>query len=394
MAPPILIHEVRLTRAGSERRRRRLLQRGVGWALWLLALSALFWLPHAATVVSVTLLGPWLAAIMEWTKGRYVFSVAYGLLGIATALILPAAWMLTAPKKATVLFLRRFRLEAVSTSMSHAVEHGIGRHIRIVTLDDRSFRSLEAPPVVRKFSRWTAPTVLTVFALIVVAGLVLGAWLFLRYSFSMNGLGVIGMLIVRMTLVLTLPLIAVLCPYLATQFGILLALRRRVRQRAKILVVNPEHLENLENRVRILSNRWRGATILEPQATVVEVSDELWKDAVRVGLKQSDYILVDVSPATENLLWELEGVLRENSYRVLFTAEENLFANWTCSPSASPTEARAYALLAGQEVLGYAGDRRLDRKRYRRSLIRSIDNMFLEPSQHLRTKDGNFDSLG
>ncbi len=310
-----------------------------------------------------------------------MFSAAYGLLGIATALILPAAWILTAPKKATALFLRRFRLEAVSTSMSHAVEHGIGRHIRIVTLDDRSFRSLEAPAVVRKFSRWTAPTVLTVFALIVVAGFALGAWLFLRYSISMNGLGVIGMLIVPMTIVLAAPLIAPLCLYLATQFGILLALRRRVRQRARIPVVNREHLESFETRVRILGNRWRGATILEPQATVVEVSDDLWKEAVRVGLKKSDHILVDVSQATENLLWELEGVLKENSYRVLFTAEENLFANWTDSPAASPTEARAHALLAGHEVLGYAGNARRDRRRYRRSLIRSIDNMYSGPAR-------------
>jgi len=185
-------------------------------------------------------------------------------------------------------------------------------------------------------------------------------------------------------------LIVPVCLYLATQFGILLALRRRVRRRARILVVNRGHLESFENRVRTLSNRWRGATILEPQATVVEVSDGLWKEAVCVGLKKSDYILVDVSQATENLLWELEGVLRENSHRVLFTAEENLFANWTGSPTASPTEVRAHALLSGREVLGYAGSRRLDRKRYRRTII---DNMFPEPSQHLRAKDGNFDSL-
>lgn len=393
MTFPMLVHEVRLTPGGKERRRRRLLQRAVRWALWLVAFSALFWLPHAAEVVSVTLLGPWFAAMLNWTKGHYVYSVAYGVLGIAGALILPAAWILTAPKKATALFLRRFRLEAVSTSMSHAVEHGIGRHIRIVTLDDRSFQSLEAPAVVRKFSRWTAPTILTVFALVVIAGLVLGTWLFLRYSFSMNGLGVIGMLIVPMTIMLTAPLIVPVCLYLATQFGILLALRGRVRRRARILVVNRGHLESFENRVRTLSNRWRGATILEPQATVVEVSDGLWKEAVRVGLKKSDYLLVDVSQATENLLWELEGVLRENSHRVLFTAEENLFANWTGSPTASPTEVRADALLSGREVLGYAGSRRLDRKRYRRSLIRCIDNMFPEPSQHLRAKDGNFDSL-
>ena len=259
MAIPFIVHEVRLTPAGRERRCRRLLKRAVRWALWLLAFSALFWLRHAAVVVFVTLLGPWFTAMLYWTKGRYLFSAAYGLLGIATALILPAAWILTAPKKATALFLRRFRLEGVSTSMSDAVEHGMGRHIRIVTLDDRSFRALEAPAIVRRFSRWTAPTVLTVFALIVVAGFALGAWLFLRYSFSMNGLGVIGMLIVRMTIALTAPLIAPLCLYLVTQFGILLALRRRVRQRAKILVVNREHVESLETRVRILGNRWRGA---------------------------------------------------------------------------------------------------------------------------------------
>jgi hypothetical protein len=387
MSSPILVHEVRLTPGGRERRRRRLLRRTLRWALWLFAFSALFWLPHAAEVALVTLLGPWFEAMLDWTKGRYVFSVAYGLLGIASALILPVAWILTAPKKATAIFLRRFRLEAVSTSMRHAVEHGIGRHVRIVTLDDRSFRSLEAPAVVRKFSRWTAPTVLTVFALVVVGGLVLGAWLFQRYSISINGLGVIGMLIVQMTIVLTAPLIAPLCLYLATQFGILLALRRRMRQRSYILVVNQGHLESFENRVRILGNRWRGATILEPQATVVEVSDELWKEAVRVGLKKADYILVDVSQATENLLWELEEVLRENNHCVLFTAEEKLFANWTASPDASPTEVRALALLSGREVLGYAGSRRLDRKHYRRSLIRSIDNMFPEPLQHLRTKE-------
>ncbi len=69
MPVPIIVHEVRLTPAGRERRRRRLLQRAVRWALWLLAFSALFWLPHAAEVVFVTLLGPWFAAMLDWTKG-------------------------------------------------------------------------------------------------------------------------------------------------------------------------------------------------------------------------------------------------------------------------------------------------------------------------------------
>jgi hypothetical protein len=40
MASPILVHEVRLTLGGRERRRRRLLQRAIRWALWLFAFSA------------------------------------------------------------------------------------------------------------------------------------------------------------------------------------------------------------------------------------------------------------------------------------------------------------------------------------------------------------------
>jgi hypothetical protein len=128
-----------------------------------------------------------------------------------------------------------------------------------------------------------------------------------------------------------------------------------------------------------------GCEILEPQATLVTVVDELWQQAVESVLNEVRYAIIDVSCATENLLWEIETVLRSRRSGVLLIAESEAVRAWMADAAAEPLRSRLAELLASADVFEYRGDRWRDRRRFRQNLMRAIDNRdgaelsFLEP---------------
>jgi hypothetical protein len=97
-------------------------------------------------------------------------------------------------------------------------------------------------------------------------------------------------------------------------------------------------------RVRLLCARWRGASIVEPQATVVEVTDDAWQPTVQALIQETACMIFDVSQPTANVLWELEQVFDASSHRkVLLVADENMFHAWSSSAGADETLARVQA---------------------------------------------------
>jgi hypothetical protein len=228
------------------------------WCTVLGAVSAVSLVPNGFSAVYWVLFGPWLYVVPM--GGWDYISMAAGIVaGIGTALIPPLLWIALARRKHVAVFFRRFRLSPVSKAMAHAVEHGIGRQIRVVTLDDHTFSSLEAPPGVRRFTRWAASAPLAGFILLGLAAIAIGVYMFLRYSISLTGLGVIGLMMVPMTLVFLGPVLIAVALYAVVQTAVFLLLRKRVRRRAKLTVTRAEDLVGLAERARNLGACWKGA---------------------------------------------------------------------------------------------------------------------------------------
>lgn len=83
---------------------------------------------------------------------------------------------------------------------------------------------------------------------------------------------------------------------------------------------------------------------MEPQATVVEVTDDAWQPTVQALIQETAYVIFDVSQPTANVLWELDQVFDASSHRkVLLVVDENLFHAWSASAGADEMLARIQA---------------------------------------------------
>ena len=262
------------------------------------------------------------------------------------ALTVTGIWILAAvvsADKRTVLYMRRFRAQRPQARMRRTLEAGLGRRYRLVTLSDGVFQPLEVPPLERWFNRAVLPLLAVVF--------VLGSGMFV-YLAPLVFFGA--------------PLL--LAPIIA---GFLL-LRYRVRRRARIAVATPSDLAGCVARVARLKRWWTRPSVLAPQATVVTVPDQLWQDGVAELSRSVDAVVVDVSSVSTNLLWELECLSASGFRRCVLIAEGDQLAAWS-EDHGDPTAERCRALLKDQSVLVYRGNGLFDRRRFRRSLKRLLD---------------------
>jgi hypothetical protein len=261
----------------------------------------------------------------------------------AVALVLWLVACVVSGDKRTALYLRRFRATGPLARMRQALESGLGRRYRIVTLHDGAFEPLEVPPV----ERWTNRVVLPLVGL----AFVLGSGLFVYLA----------------------PLVFLGAPVL---FGLVviafLLLRFSIRRRSRIAIETPADVERCVERIRRLKGFRVRPALLAPQATVVTVTDELWQEAVTALSGSVDALIVDVGTVTSNLAWELERLEAEGFRRCVVVAESTALDAWP-GPGEDPAIDRGRALLADQAVLVYEGRDRADRRTFRRSLERLLD---------------------
>jgi hypothetical protein len=83
---------------------------------------------------------------------------------LATVYVLAA---LMSSRKTPVLYLRRFGLSDANRTIAQAINGGLGRQYRVITLDDSDFVPLEVPRIERILSRFGIPFALLVFFLAV-----------------------------------------------------------------------------------------------------------------------------------------------------------------------------------------------------------------------------------
>jgi elongation factor Tu len=337
-----LTDTIGLSRRGWKRR----------WRRWLVAATALVLLVTAAAafllhvVFLLMLVGPLTAAVVLYALFAYLGG-----------------------RKSSVLYLRRFGLAASGGMVTSALESGMSRRYRIVTLDDSSFRALEVPPWARRFSRYGGPLI----ALVLIAGFVI----VIRYLRADAG---------PLEYLLLWPLLGLGPAFLAFNAWLLLSViallvlhRLRVRRRARGRI---ESAEQLEDRLRDcvgLSSWARAPAILAPQATVLSVADTMWQTTVSLLVRHVNAVLIDVSEPTSNLLWELEEVFRNGGEHVVLVGDRGKIGAWQReigSDDAGGGLARSLsALIAARPVLTYDPNDRRGARRFRRSLMSALDNV-------------------
>jgi elongation factor Tu len=262
-----------------------------------------------------------------------------------------------------VVYLRRFGRTQSGRAMTKALEAGVSRRHRIVTLDDSRFPALEAPPWERRLSRYGPPLVAVV---LVLAFVVIVRALRQQQDYVMLGITVGA-----------IPVLAASLWSLLTAFLLFVIHRARVRRQARGRVRSEADLVECAADVVRLGAWWRAPGMAAPQATVLSVDDGLWRRAVAMLVRDSDAALIDVSEPTDHLAWEIETVLGEATNRVVFVGDRHPTELWTAAPIAVEPAARdrIRVLLAGRPILTYDASNTAGRRRFRRSLMRALDNV-------------------
>lgn len=300
--------------------------------------------PGALFFVALTIAGwaAFLGELLGGTVGALDGAIALGEIALATGVIWVIAAVVSGDKR-TVLYLRRFRAQAPLAQMRRALESGLGRRYRVVTLYDGVFEPLEVPPPERWLNRAVLPLLGAGLALAGGITVYLGALVFFGAPI-LFGLVVVAFLLLRL----------------------------RIRRRSRIAVDAPADLARCVTRIERLRGFWARPAALAPQASVVVVRDELWQVAVAALSGSVDALVVDVGAPSANLAWELERLAADGFRRCVLVAERGALAAWTKGPR-DPALERCAALLAGQDVLVYEGHDRAARRRFRRSLGRLLD---------------------
>jgi hypothetical protein len=381
-----LTETIALNAEAASRRRCRTLRRTLGVVV---AIGVVAVFPMQAYMAIVfPLMNPPLLVESEWELGRHpVYGLLMGSLS-AGALIIGVYLLLMslAGRKSVVLYLRRFRLRGVAQAMSDAIESGVGRHYRILTLDDANFVALEVPPLERWISRYGS-LVPILGALVVFFGVM---WVFFgmfeRYSFSLSGIGAIAALMWGGFLIFVVPFAGSTLEYwvlfLVPAF---LIHRWRVKKRSRVEIAVAEDLSACLGYCQTLSGKIRAPAFMAPQATVVKVVDTLWQETVTGIAQTADAIIIDVSAPTVHVLWEIETAIRGFRSKIVYLGQRALMEQWMAGPTCgddSEASARIRTLLEGATVLAYKPVSRASKRRFRKSLRNALDNLSISPPAH------------
>lgn len=328
-----------------------------------------------------------LPTMMFETGGSHPIYWLWGIL--STMVVIVAMYLLLiafSSRKAVVLYLRRFRLEAVSLAMSDAIESGIGRHYRIMTLDDSNFVPLEVPPMERWISRYGSLVTILGALAVTFAVVWLSASIFDRYGLSLGGTGMVGVFMLGGLLTFVLPTVGPMLEYwvlfLVPAF---LIQRWRVKKRSQLEISTPEDLSACMDYCQTLSGRIRSPAFMAPQATVVKVVDALWQDTVVGIAERSDAIIIDVSVPTVHVLWEIETAIQGFRPKIIYLGQKALTEQWMFKPTDekdSEASTKIRTLLEGATVLSYEPISRASKRKFRNNLRNALENLDITPPQH------------
>jgi hypothetical protein len=102
--------------------------------------------------------------------------------------------------------------------------------------------------------------------------------------------------------------------------------------------------------------------VVAPRLTVLTVDEPVWRETVSAFAAKADAVIIDVSDASENLLWEVKEVDRLPGPRPVFIAERD-----------QVDEARLASVLDGRDALVYTTGL-VGRRRFERALFGELES--------------------
>ena len=280
---------------------------------------------------------------------------------VVWAVLVYLSWLAAAGPKLSVLYLRRFRLTSAQAVVTAALEQGLSRRYRIVTLDDASFQPMEVPRLYRRLSRYAGPGLWLALMLVILATIWL---LYAQAAPTISGMGS-GLALLGMTLFMPGLLVSLTGLLLAVAVALLMQ-RWRVRRRSRLFVRTRKDIDRVETAVADLSAWAKRAALLAPRATTVKVIDALWQAVVECLAGRTNVILVDLSASTENLQWEMDLLARQSYRRTVFIADRHVESKLAAPP--------------GHDVLLYEDfTEGGDRKAFLAALTRALDEGCIGP---------------
>jgi hypothetical protein len=294
------------------------------------------------------------------------------LAGVAAVYVMIA---LISSRKTPVLYLRRFGFRDANRMITRAIEEGLGRQYRVLTLDDSDFAPLEVPRIERIVSRLGIPLAL----LLLVVGIieVTGGQSVLHVPTTL--VAIIDYLVPLgyAAFLLALPFVT-----LMVLAAVVLVWRWRIRRSFKVEIRSAKQLERCLIRVKRLTGWLRRPSMVAPQALVIRVVDQLWQEVVSDLAEQVRLVICDVSEPTANLEWEVESMLARPRVKCLFVGEGPMVRNWAQTDSDSKSEtpvSRMRILLQDHTVLVFEPAQRFAQRVFNRNLRNSLENASNQP---------------
>ena len=305
-------------------------------------------------------------------------------------------------RRSAVLFLRRFGYLGSMQAVTYAVTRTIGGSWRLVTLDDAAIAPLGVPSASRVLFRageyisraaqaagrgiflsfkwvvWGMWATVGVQILVIapdwerllrddiagryttIAATIMDGRVPLQYYtptlpglFALFATGVAlclgGLLVMMIVLLSSFPLFGVVM--LATSSAE--ALRKAEESKTRTIAQLPD----LDRAVRAVAHGARET--FAPRLVVLRVATPIWQQTVSALAAVSSSAIIDVSEATENIVWELQELDRLCPGRYVLIGEHSRIVTWAepASLPADTLEARFAACLDSHALLAYTTDK-------------------------------------
>jgi uncharacterized membrane protein len=311
----------------------------------------------------------------------------------ATVIAVVGLWLglkLIRGRRRQALFLRRFGYDDATEALSFAVTTAMGRHWRLVTLDDNEIAPIYGAKGKGRLAgvwRWIALA-------LVIAGLF---WLFggglvehlggITDDYLAEGRGggfkdmmgrIFGAFIIMIIAGVIVGGIVLIIVAIFGATAILSWGSYRSYKKAELeKSTSIQSSDRIEPVAKAILRRSR--KVFAPQLVVVRVAHEIWKDVVSRLAEASDAVLIDVSDIGEGLLWEIENLKTRYAHQWILVGQHDAMIRLSDRAASNvadgSVEQRLAALLDGSRVLAYTGDKPKQMKRFAKLLRASLDNI-------------------
>ncbi|MDH3760175.1 MAG: hypothetical protein OEU50_04280 [Gammaproteobacteria bacterium] len=294
--------------------------------------------------------------------------------GLLPFLITVALWLIAAPKKSTVLFLRHFGDSHANELVTRSIYGALRRHARLVVLDDSDFEPVAVPLKERVVTGGLLSIIcLNIIGLILIASATTTAvdeegpgYHYQLSGFvsvlkpgligtSITSVSILGNLGVNRThilsgrqyeldssgtfMVYSVPLgyfpdidrgRLVFSVFQAWPLWLMLASLslfayrisfRSWETRRNVTAIH--QIGAMSEHVTRLGSRLRAPRSLGPLATVIRSSDTCWKPLVSAMLDCTEWTVLDCSHPTDSILWELELGFKESPEKLILIRSTN-----------------------------------------------------------------------